>query len=60
MGFELNPDYADMIEKRLSKEFFGFDSIDERINRRPMDSPEDKKDTKNYLLEFDAFQKGKS
>jgi DNA modification methylase len=57
IGFELNPDYVDMIEKRLSKDFFGFDSIDERINRRPMDLPEDKEEPNEYWLEFSHLPK---
>ena len=57
IGFELNPDYVDMIEKRLSKDFFGFDSIDERINRKPMDLPEDKEGSNEYCLEFSHLPK---
>jgi len=57
IGFELNPDYVDMIEKRLSKDFFGFDSIDERINRRPIDLPEDKEGSNEYWLEFSHLPK---
>ena len=55
IGFELNPDYIDIIKRRLSKDFFGFDSVDERINRRPMDLPEDEKYPNDYLPEFDGF-----
>lgn len=57
IGFELNPDYVNMIEKRLSKDFFGFDSIDERINRKPMDLPEDKEGSNEYWLEFSHLPK---
>jgi site-specific DNA-methyltransferase (adenine-specific) len=39
IGFELNPEYVEMIEKRLSREFIGFDSFDDRINRTPKDLP---------------------
>ncbi|QTA81395.1 SAM-dependent methyltransferase [Desulfonema limicola] len=37
IGFELNPDYIQMTKKRLSKPFTGFDSIDERMERVPLD-----------------------
>lgn len=38
-GFELNPEYVDLIENRLRKNFTGFDSFDERVNRIPKDLP---------------------
>jgi DNA modification methylase len=37
IGFELNPDFVKLIEERLSKPFAGFDSIDERMERVPLD-----------------------
>lgn len=37
LGFELNPEYVFMTEKRLSKPFTGFDSIDPRMKRVPFD-----------------------
>jgi len=37
IGFELNPEYVEMTKERLSKEFIGFDSIDERMERVPLD-----------------------
>jgi len=37
IGFELNPDYITMTEKRLDKPFTGFDSIDARTERVPLD-----------------------
>ena len=37
IGFELNPEYVEMTNERLSKEFTGFDSIDERMERVPLD-----------------------
>jgi len=37
IGFELNPEYVRMTEDRLSKPFAGFDSIDERMERVPLD-----------------------
>lgn len=37
IGIEINPDYIDMIQKRLSESFKGFDSIDERMKRLPND-----------------------
>lgn len=36
-GFELNPDFVQMTRERLSKPFMGFDSIDERMERVPLD-----------------------
>lgn len=47
IGFELNPEYVDMIESRLSKPFKGFDSIDPRIERTPRDLPENGKRATN-------------
>lgn len=55
IGFELNPNYIEIIKKRLSKDFFGFDSIDERINRKPIDSSKDKEQLGNYFLKFDRL-----
>ncbi|MEK7397237.1 MAG: site-specific DNA-methyltransferase [Candidatus Poribacteria bacterium] len=52
IGFELNPDYVTMIKQRLSNEFLGFDSIDDRIKRKPMDLPENEKELNDSLLEF--------
>lgn len=37
VGFELNPDYVEMTEKRLTQPFSSFDSIDERMERVPLD-----------------------
>ena len=37
IGIEINPDYVEMIQKRLSESFKGFDSIDERMKRLPND-----------------------
>jgi DNA modification methylase len=37
IGFELNPEYCDMIRDRLKEDFTGFDSIDPRILRIPKD-----------------------
>jgi len=37
LGIELNPNYVSMIEARLSKPFTGFDSIDPRMSRVPLD-----------------------
>ena len=37
IGIEINPEYVEMIEKRLSKTFQGFDSIDPRMERIPND-----------------------
>ncbi len=43
VGIELNPLFAKMAEKRLAKDFKGFDSIDPRSTRKSKDLPEDKK-----------------
>jgi hypothetical protein len=37
IGFELNPDYVQITEERLQSPFSGFDSIDERMERVPLD-----------------------
>ena len=37
IGIELNPDYANMSQERLQKEFLGFDSVDPRMGRVPLD-----------------------
>jgi len=41
LGFELNPEFATMTEERLNKPFSGFDSIDERMERVPLDLRDD-------------------
>ncbi|MBF0211855.1 MAG: site-specific DNA-methyltransferase [Desulfamplus sp.] len=42
IGFELNQEFVKMTEERLSKPFSGFDSIDERMERVPLDLRDDK------------------
>lgn len=37
IGFEINPSYVEMTRDRLSKPFSGFDSIDPRMERVPLD-----------------------
>lgn len=37
LGFELNPEYIEMTRERLNKPFKGFDSIDPRMERVPLD-----------------------
>ncbi|OQY60235.1 MAG: restriction endonuclease [Desulfobacteraceae bacterium 4572_88] len=37
IAFEINPNYVRMTEERLSKSFRGFDSIDPRMERIPLD-----------------------
>ena len=37
IGIEINKDYVSMIKERLSLPFYGFDSIDERMERVPND-----------------------
>lgn len=48
IGIEMNPEYVNMIEQRLSQPFTGFDSIDPRQERVPMDL-NDQKIRKEYL-----------
>jgi site-specific DNA-methyltransferase (adenine-specific) len=36
-GIEINPEYVEMIQRRLSRPFQGFDSIDPRMERIPND-----------------------
>ena len=42
IGIELNPEYVEMTKERLRKEFDGFDSIDERMERVPNDLNDEK------------------
>lgn len=51
-GFELNPEYIELIENRLRKNFIGFDSFDERVNRTPKDLP----NTTNSKVEETLFK----
>jgi len=37
IGIEINPDYVSMIKNRLASSFQGFDSLDPRIERVPLD-----------------------
>jgi site-specific DNA-methyltransferase (adenine-specific) len=37
IAFELNPQYVDLVERRLAAPFSGFDSIDPRMERVPLD-----------------------
>jgi site-specific DNA-methyltransferase (adenine-specific) len=37
VGIEVNPEYVEMIRQRLKKPFWGFDSIDPRMERVPND-----------------------
>ncbi len=37
IGIEINPKYVEMAKERLTQEFVGFDSIDERMKRVPND-----------------------
>ena len=41
VGFELNPDFVTATQQRLNKPFTGFDSIDERMERVPLDLRDD-------------------
>ncbi len=42
IGFELNPEYVEMTKERLQAPFSGFDSIDERMERVPLDLRDEK------------------
>lgn len=48
IGFELNPGYLDLINNRLAVPFEGFDSIDPRMERVPLDL-NDERLRKEYL-----------
>jgi len=37
IGFELNPEYVEMTNTRLSEPFYGYDSVDPRMERVPKD-----------------------
>lgn len=37
IGIEINPEYVQMIKERLGANFFGFDSVDPRMERVPFD-----------------------
>ncbi len=37
IGFEINPEYVNLTHKRLESKFLGFDSIDPRVERVPLD-----------------------
>ncbi len=39
-GVDVNPDYVAMAKARLALPFDGFDSVDPRIKRQPLDLPE--------------------
>lgn len=68
IGIEINPEYVEMTKERLKEEFFGFDSIDERMKRIPNDLNDEKiRDEyiknhkiwflKNHDLEIKEFEK---
>lgn len=42
IGIEINPEYVKMIKERLEKDFEGFDSVDERMQRIPNDLNDEK------------------
>lgn len=48
VNFELNPEYVEMISQRLTRPFYGFDSIDPRVERVPFDM-NDAEMRKEYL-----------
>ena len=39
VGIELNPEYVELIKRRLAESFLGFDSVDPRQDRTPRDLP---------------------
>jgi site-specific DNA-methyltransferase (adenine-specific) len=41
IGIEMNEDYVNMTKERLAQPFYGFDSIDERMERVPSDLNDD-------------------
>lgn len=49
-GFELNRDYVDLIKNRLKIPFSGFDSFDERKNRKPLDYKKEDSFSETQLL----------
>jgi len=66
-GIELNPDYIALAKDRLLKEFIGFDSLDARMERVPLDLRSDEIRTeylekhkqwflRNHENALDAFQ----
>ena len=42
VGIEINPDYVEMSRERLKRDFTGFDSVDPRMSRVPLDLRNDK------------------
>ena len=48
IGIDINPEYIEMANERLSEEFTGFDSIDERMKRVPNDL-NDENNRKEYV-----------
>lgn len=60
IGIEINPEYVEMTEKRLSEPFYGFDSVDPRMERVPNDlsNPEIRNEyLKNHVKWFLANHK---
>lgn len=54
IGFELNPEYIEMTRERLNKPFKGFDSVDPRMERVPLDL-RNNEIRKTYLLNHIAW-----
>jgi len=46
LGIDINPDYIDMSQARITSLFDGFDSVDPRTDRTPKDSPKDQSQQK--------------
>lgn len=53
-GIELNPTYVSAIKDRLAKPFYGFDSIDPRMERIPLDL-RDEKIRNDYLANHERW-----
>ncbi|MBR2207312.1 MAG: site-specific DNA-methyltransferase [Synergistaceae bacterium] len=52
IGIDINPDYIEMARERLSEQFYGFDSFDERTNRESSSSF-----SHSVMEQLDLFEK---
>lgn len=55
IGFEINPEYVAIGERRMSRTCDGFDSVDPRVDRRPKDLPQDRKSSKGIADQMSIF-----
>lgn len=53
-GIEINPDYLNAASVRLERPFFGFDSVDPRMKRVPLDL-NDRDIRENYLAQHESW-----